>query len=369
MTSLLPQIPQNREPQPRAGISRIPVYSSALPSAVPIVFRASSNEAPTAPSPAVIAAVVERAGRGNRYPVIHGADLIEALAVTLGLPADRISVGDGSLSLLNYLLLAFLEPGHRVVYAWRSYEAYPICVLTAGGEPVGVPLAADFSHNLDAMLAEVDEQTDVVILCNPNNPTGMAFGREALVAFLDAVPRRVIVVLDEAYREFIDPAVIDPFDATALQESYPNLVILRTFSKAYALAGFRVGYLIAGVPISAALASVLPPFPVAAAGVSAAIAALGEPEVTAALVETIHHERRAITTVLLAAGLPVVPSSTNFVWVPVGAASDALAQRLRESGISIRMFEGEGVRITVGEPGLPAALEAALDGFTISHND
>jgi len=123
------------------------------------------------------------------------------------------------------------------------------------------------------------------------------------------------------------------------------------------------------VPISAALASVLPPFPVAAAGVSAAIAALGEPDVTAALVGTIQHERRAITDVLLAAGLPVVPSSANFVWVPIGASSDSLALRLRESGISIRMFEGEGVRITVGEPGLPAALEAALDGFTISHND
>ena len=369
MTSLLPQIPQDRDPRPRASISRIPVYSSALPSAVPILFRASSNEAPTAPSPAVIAAVLERAGRGNRYPVIHGADLIEALSESMNLPATRISVGDGSLSLLNYLLLAFVEPGHRVVYAWRSYEAYPICVLTAGGEPVEIPVAADFSHNLDAMAAAVDNQTDVVILCNPNNPTGTAFGRKALVAFLESVPRRVIVVLDEAYREFVDPTVVAPFDATELQEVYPNLVILRTFSKAYALAGFRVGYLIAGEPISAALASVLPPFPVAAAGVSAAIAALGEPEVTARLVETIHGERQAITAVLLAAGLPVVPSSTNFVWIPVGAASDALAQRLRESGISIRLFAGEGVRITVGEPGLPAALESALDGFTISHND
>ncbi|MET4638056.1 aminotransferase class I/II-fold pyridoxal phosphate-dependent enzyme [Mycetocola sp. 2940] len=345
-------------PRPRAGIARIPVYSAALPGATPVLFRASSNEAATAPSAAVVAAVTTATQAGNRYPALHGADLIASLAASVGQPVGRIAVGDGSLSLLNYLLLAFLEPGHRVVYAWRSYEAYPICVLTCGGEPAAVPLAADFGHDLDAMAAAIDDTTDVVILCNPNNPTGMAFGADALADFLARVPSHVLVVLDEAYRDFTGPDLA--FEATGFLEQHPNLVLLRTFSKAYALAGLRVGYLVASDAIVAAVSAVLPPFPVAAAGVAAAVTSLGEPEVRDDLVHAVLAGREAMTEVLVSAGLPVVPGNGNFLWIPLGPASAELAGRLREAGITVRLFAGEGVRITVGEPGLAEAVGRAL---------
>jgi histidinol-phosphate aminotransferase len=345
-------------PQPRTGIARIPVYSAALPGTTPVLFRASSNEAATAPSEAVVAAVTSATRAGNRYPALHGADLVAALAVAVGQPASRIAVGDGSLSLLNYLLLAFLEPGHKVVYAWRSYEAYPICVLTCGGEPAAVPLAADHSHDLDAMAAAIDENTDVIILCNPNNPTGTAFGADALAAFLARVPSHVLVVLDEAYRDFTGAAVA--FEATELLEQHPNLVLLRTFSKAYALAGMRVGYLVGSEEIVAAVAAVLPPFPVAAAGVAAAVTSLGEPVVREALVRTVVADRERMTRVLTAAGLPVVPGHGNFLWIPLGDEAAELAGRLRQAGITVRLFAGEGLRITVGEPGLDQAVALAL---------
>jgi histidinol-phosphate aminotransferase len=245
------------------------------------------------------------------------------------------------------LLQATAGPGDEVVYAWRSFEAYPIITGISGAKAVEVPLDAEENHDLEAMLAAITERTRLVFVCNPNNPTGNAIHRAELERFLDRVPDGVLVVLDEAYREFItDPEVPDGVD---LYRDRPNVAVLRTFSKAYGLAGLRVGFAIAHPPVAEALRKTAVPFGVSQLAQDAAVASLrAEPallERVAGLVE----ERTRVVDALTAQGWAVPPTQANFVWLRLGERTADFAAACERAGATVRPFPGEGVRITVGE--------------------
>lgn len=348
----------------RAELAAVPVYSSALASAVPVRMRASSNEAPDGLSPLVQDAVLERLRRPNRYPVLGGVDLIGALAERLGADPAEIAVADGSLSLLNYALLSHVTPGSRVVIPWRSYEAYPICVLTAGAEPVRVANRPDGGHDLEAMIAAVDDRTAAMILCSPNNPTGVALTHDDIADVLRRVPDHVLVVLDEAYLDFDDRP--ERPRGRELVAVHPNLLLLRTFSKAYGLAGLRVGYGLGHPDVIAATRKILPPFPVAALSVAAALAALDDDAHHDAIVAGVHAQRAVLVDLVTATGLPVCRTEANFVWLPLGRRSAELGALCADAGISTRVFDGEGVRISLGEPGLIEILREVLPKFPAS---
>lgn len=344
-------------PRPRPDLEGLPVYSSVKPGAVPVRVRASSNEAAGPAPDALVEAIAHAVRSCARYPLIGGQDLIERLASSLGVADDQIAVGDGSLTLLDRLLIAFCDPGDEVVLAWRSYEAYPLSVRIAGARPVLVPLVRGF-HDLDAMSDAVGSRTKAVILCNPNNPTGTVVSFDSIRSFLSRVPSGVLVILDEAYIEFADDR--SPGDSIAALAEFPNLVILRTFSKAHALAGFRVGYLASSAAVVAAVRAVLPPFPVSAPAVAAAMISLDHPEWLVERVAQTQVERARLAERLGWVGVPYLPSQSNFLWLPIGADATAFAALCLDHGVMVRPFEDEGVRITVGERDLIEALEPVL---------
>src|SRR3954466_11999375 len=193
-------------PEVRPVIRDIPAYVPGRPPAPRAgrpTYKLSSNENPYPPLPGVLEAAIEAAGRMNRYPDMGCSQLYAALADRLQVPAQRLAAGTGSVAVLYHLLQAFCESGDEVVYAWRSFEAYPIAVSVTGATSVQVPLDDTFRHDLDAMAAAITERTKVVIVCTPNNPTGPAVGRAELDAFVKRIPPQVVVVVDEAYREFV----------------------------------------------------------------------------------------------------------------------------------------------------------------------
>ena len=341
-------------------LARLPEYSMAPQSSVPLLFRASSNESAYPPAPSVVRAAQAAIATSNCYPVINATDVITAVAGFVDVSAAAIAVADGALSVLQYVLNAYVHPGQEVIYAWRSYEAYPICVQLAGGVPRQIALTSAHEHDLDGMLAAISADTAAVILCNPNNPTGTAFGRDELTRFLDEVPSHILVVYDEAYRDFVDPARIALFESSELLARYPNLIALRTFSKVYSLAGMRVGYLIASETIARVVRRVIAPFPLSGASAAAAIAALKDDESRLQVVSGVHEQRERVIEALATAGYSAAPSHGNFVWLPIGADAEPFARHLRENGIAIRAFPGNGARISVGQPGLAEALTSAL---------
>jgi len=358
--------PGDPVPPHRPDLDALDDYSAPVKSAVPVSVRASSNEARDGLSPAVRAAVTARLETVNRYPQLGGGDLAATIATHLGAAPEEVVAADGALSLLNYVLLAHCRPGSRVVHAWRSYEAYPICVRTAGAEPVGVPTTPAGAHDLAAMAAAVDEHTAAVVVCTPNNPTGAALTHTEVAGLLAGLPPHVLVVLDEAYADFVDPDASDPVRARELLAAYPQLVVLRTFSKAYGLAGLRVGYAVAAPPVVRAVRKILPPFAVNALAEVAVAAALGDPAHRDAIVAEVRAQRAEVERLVADHGVPVVPSQANFVWLPLGAASAELGRLCAEQGVSTRVFAGEGIRVSVGEPELPARLAAALGSFRAS---
>ena len=242
---------------------------------------------------------------------------------------------------------AFCEPGDEVVYAWRSFEAYPIAVTAAGARNVQVPVTADGRHDLDAMAAAVTDRTKVVLVCTPNNPTGPAVTQSDLDAFLATIPGHVLVVVDEAYVEFVRMG--DAVDGVATVRAHANVVSTRTFSKAYGLAGFRVGYAVAPPPVATALRAVSLPFGVSNVAQAAAIASLrAEPELLER-VESLVAERDRVVKGLADAGLAVPEPQGNFVWFAAGDRTVELAAAADELGIVIRPFAGDGARVSIGE--------------------
>lgn len=340
-------MPSAPAPRLRADVSGLPRYvpGRAAPSA--LVDKLSSNENPYAPLPSVLAALREEAERVNRYPDSTNRELIAELSATLAVPPEHLVPGTGSLGVTKDLLLAAAGVGDEVVFAWRSFEAYPVLVWATGAVGVQVPLR-DERHDLEAMADAVTDRTRMVVVCNPNNPTGTAVRRGELERFLDRVPGDVLVALDEAYREFVDDA--DVPDGLALYRDRPNVVVLRTFSKAYGLARLRVGYAVAHPPVAAALRACSVPFGVSGLAQAAAVASLKAGPELMERVRTLVAERGRVTQGLRAAGWTVPDSQANFVWLRLGVRAQAFADACGAAGVMVRPFGDEGARITIGTP-------------------
>ncbi len=347
-------------PPRRPDLDGIAAYSSVRPGPTPIRVRASSNEA-AGPVPAeLLEAALAPIRDAHRYPPLLGADLADAIADRHEVASGCVAVGDGSLAVLDRLLLAFVGPGEKVVMGWRSYEGYPLSARIAGARLVQVPLTTNGVHDLPAMAAAVDAHTRVVIVCNPNNPTGTVVAWSQLLEFLDGLPSSVLAVLDEAYVDYADVVDRPAGGVPAELAARPNVAVLRTFSKAHGLAGLRVGYLVADPMISAAVRSVSTPFPVSAPAIAAAICSLEHPDWVRDRVLATRRERDAVRALLTAHGYPVLPSQANFVWTALGAAALDFAEFAAAHGVLVRPFADEGVRITVGDPLLRPALEPVL---------
>ena len=311
-------------------------------------YKLSSNENPYPPLPGVLAAATEAAAHMNRYPDMGAVDLLEALSDRFGVPVSDLAVGTGSVALLYHLLQATVTDGDEVIYAWRSFEAYPIAVQLTGATSVQVPLTDDARHDFKAMEAAITDRTKVILVCTPNNPTGPVVRRDELLTFLDAVPSNVLVVLDEAYREFVRES--DVADGVDVYRDRPNVVVLRTFSKAYGLAGFRVGYAIGHPTVVAAIRKCALPFGVSHVAQAAAIASLAVEDELLERVDALVIERTRVVDELRAAGWDVPDTQTNFVWLALGDDTAAFAEAVHAEGVSIRPFPGDGARVSIGEP-------------------
>jgi histidinol-phosphate aminotransferase len=330
----------------RAEMASLPAYlpGRKVPGAVVL----ASNESPYGLLPSVAALLAGATAGVSRYPDMGATRLVEAVAEHHGVTPERVAVGAGSVEVCGQLAAAAVEPGGEVVFGWRAFEAYPIITAVTGGTPVRVPLTGEHVHDADAMVAAVTDRTRLVFLCNPNNPTGTAIGRDELLRLVDGVPDSVLVVIDEAYREYVDPAAVP--DALELFADRPNVAVTRTFSKAYALAGLRVGYCVAAAPVAAAARKCQVPFSVSGLAQEAAIAALGETAEVARRAKLTVAERERVRGALLASGYDVPPSQANFVWLVLGERSVGFAEACLGAGIVVRPFPGEGVRVTAGLP-------------------
>lgn len=323
-------------------------------------FKLSSNESPEGPLPSVLDAIGEAARNVNRYPDNNATALTEAIAAFCGVSADHVAVGCGSVGMTQMLLEAVAEPGTEVVYAWRSFEAYPLLVSLSGATGVQVPLK-DETHDLRAMADAITEKTRLVFLCNPNNPTGTVVPRAEIEAFLDRVPEDCLVVLDEAYREYVrDDAVPD---GLTMYGDRPNLAVLRTFSKAYGLAGLRIGYLVAHPIVAGSIRKTFLPFSVNSVAQAAGIASLEARDELLERVERTVKERDRVRGALLADGWTVPPTEANFVWLRLGERTMDFSAACDAQGVSVRPFEGEGARVSIGSPEENDAFLAVAKAF------
>ncbi|HKB31590.1 MAG TPA: histidinol-phosphate transaminase [Streptosporangiaceae bacterium] len=339
---------QENSPRFRRVLDNLPAYKPGrkVAGADGRSFKLSSNESPHEPLPSVVTVIAEAAKDVNRYPDNGSATLTEAIAGRFGVPPGHIAVGCGSVGVTQQLLGAAGEPGTQVVYAWRSFEAYPALVRLVGAEEVLVPLREE-THDLDAMAAAVTSRTRVLLVCNPNNPTGTVVRDGELEKFLDEVPPDCLVVLDEAYREYVrDPEVPD---GLGLYRDRPNVAVLRTFSKAYGLAGLRVGFMVAHEPVAEAVRKTMLPFTVNSVAQAAAVASLAAESELLARVEEVVRERTRVRAELLAQGWQVPPTEANFVWLALGDATMDFAAACECTGVSVRPFAGDGVRVSVGD--------------------
>ncbi|MCJ8504618.1 histidinol-phosphate transaminase [Kocuria flava] len=333
----------------RPVVAQLPGYVAGRRASGALTAALASNESHYDPLPSVLEEVREAAGRMNRYPDMGAVQLRERIAAFVGVRPEEVAVGPGSVGVLQQILGATCGPGDEVVFAWRSFEAYPILVSLTGATAVPVPLAADEGHDLEAMAAAVTDRTRAVLVCSPNNPTGTAVPQAALERFLAAVPPHVLVVVDEAYVEFVDEE--RPLDALALFRAHPNVCVLRTFSKAYGLAGLRVGYAVAHEGLAEGLRKVALPFGVSTVAQRAAVRSLdaaGELRERAAAVAA---ERRRVVDALRAAGWELPESQANFVWLRAGdALREALTGAFDRAGVLVRAYTSDGVRITLADP-------------------
>jgi histidinol-phosphate aminotransferase len=351
-------------------IRRIPVYPAADGYALPgDVALLASNESPYPPIPAVMEAITAALGSLNRYPDPTNAALRSALSDRHGVPAHRIAVGNGSCDILLAAGEALLEPGAELVYAWPSFSVYPHLTAASGARGIRVPLDDDDRHDLPAMLREITAATRLVIVCNPNNPTSTALPLEEIAAFLREVPRHIAVILDEAYVEF--NLLQDPDETVELLDRYPNLVLTRTFSKAYGLCGLRVGYALCGSEdFRIAVDQVRQPFFCNAVAQAAGIEALKHQDEVARRAERNLAERLALQDGLRRLGIEPAESQANFVWfdLPDGVVEGDVVAALAQQGVLVRAGAALGregaLRVTVGTEAENERFVSALGAIT-----
>jgi histidinol-phosphate aminotransferase len=337
-----------------ARVGRLPDYpvagGYALPEEVALL---ASNESPWPPIPEVVEAASLAAAAANRYPDPSNARLRAALSDRYGVPANRIAVGNGSVDILMAAGEALLEPGAELVYAWPSFSVYPHLPAASGATAIEVPLDEAHRHDLAAMAREITVATRLVIVCNPNNPTSTALPLADIAAFVDGISPDVAVILDEAYCEF--NLLDDPDASVDLLARHPNLVLLRTFSKAYGLAAMRVGYALCGSEAFVkAVHQVRQPFVVNGVAQAAAIEALRHSDAVAERVERTVASRVEMEDGLERLGIGPAESQANFCWfdLPDSAEEDAVVAGLSERGVLVRAGRALGregaLRVTYG---------------------
>lgn len=316
---------------------------------VPGSIKLASNETVYGPLPSVHAAIERAIAVVNRYPDNASVDLKAALAMHLGsdVAPEHIAVGSGSVTLCQQLVQITAAAGDEVMIGWRSFECYLPIIQVSGATTVRVPLT-DHTHDLDAMLAAITDRTRLIFVCNPNNPTSTVVDPDALARFVDAVPSHILVALDEAYVEYVRDGMLPNSLELALTRS--NVVVLRTFSKAYGLAGLRVGYAVAHPDLITALDKVVMPFAVTNVAQAAAIASLDASAELMARTDALVGERTRVSDALRDAGFELPPSQSNFVWLPLGSRTMDFTEQAAEAHLVVRPFADEGVRVTIGAP-------------------
>ncbi|WP_304024177.1 histidinol-phosphate transaminase [Rothia mucilaginosa] len=339
----LPSYAAGKPPAPVEGLTR---------------YKLSSNENPLGPVPAV-ARVLAEFDAVHRYPDPLSTALRTALAEQLGVDAEDIVTGAGSLGALNQIIKTFAgveaDGGqNEVIYAWRSFEAYPILVGIMGARSVQVPNLPNGAHDLDAMAAAITDRTRLILVCTPNNPTGPAVTESQIRSFLAKVPATVPVVIDEAYFEFCAVSSIPegeepPLNGLDIYRDYPNVIILRTFSKAQGLAGLRVGYSISHPQITRHLRVAATPFAVSALAERAAVASIEHQDAVMERVKHIVAERERVTARLRELGYEFPSTYANFVWLPLGERTGEFVDLMNRNALSVRAFGSEGVRVSIGE--------------------
>lgn len=328
----------------REAAEKLPAYVQGK--SIPNAVKLSSNENPWPPLDSVLRATSERLANFNLYPDMGATQVRQRIADHLGVRVEEVAVGAGSVEVAQQLINAAAGEGDEVVFAWRSFEAYPILVQIAGATAVPVPLTADERHDLPAMAAAVTERTRLIFVCSPNNPTGTTVHEDELEAFLSAVPKHVLVVVDEAYVHFdTDPASANGLDFFRRHE---NVAVLHTFSKAYGLAGLRIGYAVAPERIATNLRRVSVPFAVSDLAQTAAIASLDAEAELQQRVDGIVAERARVTAALRERGWHTPDSFANFVWLRTGDRTPEIDEALREHAVVARAYGTEGIRVTIG---------------------
>jgi histidinol-phosphate aminotransferase len=316
---------------------------------VPGAIKLASNETVFGPLPSVRAAIERATDIVNRYPDNGCVQLKAALAEHLGsdFAPEHVAVGCGSVSLCQQLIQITASAGDEVIYGWRSFELYPPLVLVSGATPIQVPLT-DHTFDLYAMLAAVTEGTRLIFVCNPNNPTSTVVDPDALARFIQAVPPHILIAIDEAYVEYIRddmaPASLD------LVRIHSNVVVLRTFSKAYGLAGLRIGYAVGHPDLITALDKVYVPFTVSSLAQAAAIASLAAADELLARTDALVAERARVGAALRDAGFTLPPTQANFVWLPLGPRTLDFVKQAADARIVVRPYGTDGVRVTIGAP-------------------
>ena len=348
----------------RPAVSQLPAYRPGKGAAqaeaehgITDAIKLASNENPYAPIPQVVDAIAAAAVEVNRYSDHRAGELRSAIADWHGVSDDNITVGCGSVGLIQQLFLTYVDPGDDVVTPWRSFEVYPIDTMLMGAQLVSVPLV-DGAFDLDAVADAVTERTKLVLIATPNNPTGPAVSTDALRAMLEQIPRRVIVLVDEAYREFVDPSFGDPVHD--LLPDFPNVVVSRSMSKAYGLAGLRVGYLVADPAVVTEVDKTLLPFAVNLVAQAGALAAVRHRAEYKPKIDAIISERERVVSELEAAGWQLFPTQANFVYLELGDRTDGIYVELERRGVVTRPFAGEGIRVTIGTPAENDRFLAAL---------
>ncbi len=330
----------------RPDLDLLPTYVPGR--SIPGAIKLASNEVPYGPLPGVVEAVTRAAEETHRYPDMAVTALRDTIAAKYGVDPERVATGCGSVAMAEHLARTACVTGDEMLFSWRSFEAYPIIAATSGATAVRVPNTAGHGHDLPAMAAAITDKTRIVMVCNPNNPTGTSSRRAELDAFINAVPEDVLVILDEAYREFVtDPDVPDGLEVYG---DRPNVVVLRTLSKAWGMAGLRLGFVIAHPDVATAVRKVITPFSTSTVAQAAAMAALAQHDEMRRRADLVIAERTRVLSEIRALRPDVPDSQANFVWLPLGDDATAFASVCEAEGVIVRPFSGDGVRVTIGTP-------------------
>lgn len=356
----------------RPELAELPAYVPGK--TVAGAIKLASNETVFGPLPSVRAAIERATDVVNRYPDNGCAELKSALTKHLntgkvggsgGWAVEHVAVGCGSVSLCQQLIQVTASVGDEVLFGWRSFEIYPLQVRLAGATAVQVPLS-DHTYDLQAMLAAVSDRTRLIFVCNPNNPTSTVVDPDELSRFIAAVPSETLIAVDEAYVEYIRDGMLP--DTLALVRDHSNVVVLRTFSKAYGLAGLRVGYAVGHPDIVTALDKAYVPFAVSNVSQAAAIASLDAADELLARTDGVTAERARVTAGLRNAGYALPPSQANFVWLPLGTRTRDFVEQAANARIVVRPYGSDGVRVTIGAPEENDALLRFAKGFANRRN-